>query len=259
MNTKRMTTGQIKQLLEIDFKRGIRAEIQELIARLTLGGIKSANPQQFFQELYDEIFPGMGIKVPTLPEVAAEQEAALKQYPQLIWFYFPQVAEKDYPAEFVKPKWGRYLNESEIKRVPLEGRWVLTDTTPKPDWDDADAYTDQLTKDLGLKTRFGVSWNDCVEKHFPAIKKLVHAKEVQHMTVEEWNFFANVMIIPRLSRGMDLPDLGSTRSVEWCANGYNSARRLYVGSAGHGGLASVRYSHVARAYGLIGFRFLAVL
>jgi len=212
-----------------------------------------------FQELYDELFPSKGIVVPAFPRTTVEQNAARKRYPKLMRFRFPDVTEKDYPASFVKPKWGQYGADSEIQRIPLEGRWVLVDTTPKPDWDGADAYTDQLTKDLGLKTRFGVSSDDCTEKHFPATQKLLHAKEVRHMTAEEWNFLANVMNFLRTSRNMEFPDLGSTNSWEWCENRCGSVRRLRVGDCVHSGLANVDSCHPSVRRDRIAFRPVIVL
>ncbi|MEI7740944.1 MAG: hypothetical protein WCJ29_00385 [bacterium] len=258
---KKMSTGQMRQLLEIDAKEGLFAEIQALIARKTKGGVKLAGPQEFFQELYDELFPGKGIVVPPLMEVSAETAAALEKYPQLMWWYFPSVTEADYPNSFVKPKWGQYTDESEIERKPIEGFWGIVDTTPKLNWDDEAAYKDQITEILGLKTRFGVSWNDCVETHYPKLDREFHltAGAFRHMTAEQYNLFANVMNELRASRGMDLPDLGSTYSWEWCDNRYDSGFRLLVGNREFGGLALVDSYRPSRSNDCFAFRFVAVL
>ena len=62
-----------------------------------------------------------------------------------------------------------------------------------------------------------------------------------------------------LHRQMDLPDLGSTRSWEWCANAYGSDGRLVVGDSDCGGLAGVHSVHHAYRRDGIAFRVLAVL
>lgn len=260
MKTQKMTTGQIAKLIEIDNKRGIRAQLQKLIAELSNGGVSLANPQEFFQELYAELFSEKGIVVPPLPEVSVETTAALAKYSQLMWWYFPAVTEADYSASFVKPKWGQYIDESKIERKPIEGFWGIVDTTPKPNWDDKSAYGDPITKLLGLETRFGESWNVCVEKHYPVLDRELHLKAgaTRHMTAEQYNLFANVMNELRTSRGMDLPDLGATNSWEWCDNRCASDDRLCVGYSGRGGLARVASGPPAHSGDDVGFRALAV-
>jgi len=221
-----------------------------------------SDPQLFWTEVYRELF-GRLIEVPPVPEkkLRTKMRAAAEKY-QMLLVFIPAVSEDEYPTCFVKSNWGKYISDvSKIERRALPGRWVLVDTTPKPNWDDKSGYQDRLTKDLDLTTRFNTSWNDCENVLLPKFAKLMglSRKAVRLMTAEEWNFIANLFNWLRLNRSMNLPDLGATVSVEWCDNGIDTEFRLYIGSVGDGGLANVDCGPATSVGGSIGCRFLAVL
>jgi len=219
-----------------------------------------SDPQAFWTEVYRELF-GRPIEVPPAPKkkLRAKTRAAADMY-MLMLVFIPTVSEDEYPACFVKPAWGKHIDVSKIERHKLPGRWVLVDTTPKPNYNDKDGYQDRLTKDLGLNTRFNTSWNDCENALLPKFAKLMglSRKAVRLMTAEEWNFIANLFNWLRLNRSMNLPDLGATQSWDWCDNRYACDYRLCVGPVEDGGLARVDYALPMHSLGSLAFRVLAV-
>jgi len=91
------TTKQLKQLLEIDSAGpGIRAEVQELISRLTSGGVgaKTDDPREaqakklwdkgFGRELGIESFDAYLATIPGIPEYLTEDETVHVWYPELV-------------------------------------------------------------------------------------------------------------------------------------------------------------------------------
>jgi len=227
-----------------------------------VGGVTlDADPQAFWSEVYRELF-GRPIDVPPVPmkKLRAKTRAASDMY-KLMLVFIPAVSEDEYPTCFVKPAWGKHIDVSKIERRTLPGRWVLVDTTPKPNYNDKSGYQDRLTKDLDLTTRFNTSWNDCENVLLPKFARLLglSRKAVRLMTAEEWNFVANLFNWLRLNRSMNLPDLGATQSWDWCDNRYGGGYRLLVGHVEHGGLAGVDRAHPMNSYDALAFRVLAVL
>ena len=118
----------------------------------------------------------------------------------------------------------------------------------------------ELTEDLGLKTRFFVSWDDVESVHLPKFAELLGLarKQVRLPSAEEWNFLGNLFNWLREHRAMDLPDLGATRSWEWCLNRRGSGYRLIAGHVEDVGLADVYCNRRGDRNGSVAFRALAV-
>lgn len=174
------------------------------------------------------------------------------------------LTEEDYPESFIKPDWGKRLTVANIQRRPLPGRWVLVETIQKPDYTDLKGYgngNDPLAQAIGLPFRFEIPWNTLKNSHLPAAAKLLglSKKAVRLPTAEEWNLIGNLFLWLNKNRNMNLPDLGSTNSWEWCENTYGGGDWLLVGSRGCGGLAGVSCRWFGRVFAGIGFRVLAVL
>lgn len=220
-----------------------------------------------WQEILGErVMKDRKIVIPPLPTMKAKTQTAMTG--GLGWWipiYLPkELTEKDYPADFVKPKWIKELKESHIKRRPLPGRWVMVETIQKPRWDDPKGYSngnDPLIKSAGLATRFKVSWDSIKNTHLPKAAKILglSKKAVRLCTAEEWNLIGNLFLWLNTNRNMTLPDLGSTTSWEWCENDYGGGGRLIVGYREQGGLANVYCDRHGHRSGDVGFRVLAVL
>jgi hypothetical protein len=90
----------------------------------------------------------------------------------------------------------------------------------------------------------------------PKIATLTHfaSSQVGLASAEAWNFLASLMNFLRENYGEDLPDLGSTNSVEWVANTHGSGRALVVGRVERGGLAYVSLGWRDYRSGDFGFR-----
>ena len=216
-----------------------------------------------WEQVWEAIL-GKQVNVPPVPVLKARTKLAIEAY-RLMPVFLPVITEADYPAEFVKPNWDKYLAASDIQRRPLPGRWVIVETIKKPNWDDQNGYgdgDDPLTKALGLAKRFAISWDTLHETHFPATAKLLglYKKAVRLTTAEEWNLIGNLFLWLNRHRNMNLPDLGSTNSWELCENTYGGVARLLVGYHDDGGLAIVIdgcwHGSVNDS---VGFRVLAVL
>ncbi|MBI4098590.1 MAG: hypothetical protein HY437_00980 [Candidatus Magasanikbacteria bacterium] len=229
------------------------------------------NPQGFWGDMLPEIF---GAKVMTdrritIPPLVMKQKTVGATTSGNLGEWFPIYLPKgltaaDYPADFVKPAWDTYLTVSDIQRRPLPGRWVVLETIRKPDYDDSQGYgngNDPLAVALGLKKRFGISWDDLHKSHLPKVAKLLglSKKAVRLTTAEEWNLIGNLFLWLNRHRNMNLPDLGSTNSWEWCENSCGDGSRLVVGRRGSGGLAVVGIHWHDVAHDNVGFRVLAVL
>lgn len=204
---------------------------------------------------------GRKVVVPAPKALKAKTTAALQEFP-IRAVFLPKLTEADYPSTFVKPVWNKYVTESLITRRPLEGKWVLVETLPKPHWDDKAGYgNDPLGARIGLTTRFNVSWDTLHETTLPAVSKLLRLSKLQVRcpSAEEWNLIGNLFNWLREHRGEQLPDLGSTNSWEWCENAYGADDRVVVGVRRHGGLAGVGRDSSHHGDDGIGFRVLAVL
>ena len=110
-------------------------------------------------------------------------------------------------------------------------------------------------------TRFNTSWDDLTNGFLAEIAKVTNfpKKGTRLPTAEEWNLIGNLFNWLRDHRSMDLPDLGSTRSWEWCENAYDADLRLIVGRSDRGGLADVRDGWRGDRDDDLAFRVLAVL
>jgi len=216
--------------------------------------LSPAAAQAFWQGVYDEL--GIKVTVPAVPKLTKKQMKSCGKFNFLL-VYLPAITEEDYPEDFVKPAWGKYLDASKIERKPLEGRWVAIETIVKPDWDNKDGYPDdRLMAAVKHPSRFNTSHDQLTGGILADIAKVTGfpKKGTRLPTAEEWNFIGNLFNWLSEHRSMNLPDLGSTRSWEWCENAYGSGDRLSVGGSGHVGLA-----HVYDLWPALGFRVLAVL
>lgn len=240
--------------------------------------ILGADPQKFWSTAWQDI---LSVAVRVFGNTKEVKEIVIPPFPTLkvkaaaafmgglghwIPVFLPaNLTEADYPAEFVKPDWGKYLTVSSIQRRPLPGRWVMVETIGKPNWNDQNGYgngNDSLGKALGLTTRFRVSWDGIKDTHLKNLAKShfgLSKKAVRLPTAEEWNLIGNLFLWLNRHRNMALPDLGSTDSWEWCENACGVDYRLVVGYRDNGGLAGVGGRWLGGTGGYIGFRVLAVL
>ncbi|MSR85129.1 hypothetical protein EXS71_01680 [Candidatus Uhrbacteria bacterium] len=216
--------------------------------------------RQWMQKVYDDL--GIQGEVPSVPLLSKRQRAAFRRF-GLRQLFVPALEETAYPASFVKPAWGKYLDAASIERKPLSGIWVAIETIQKPEWNDPAGYlNDRLAEKLALKARFKATWDQLHQGGLLAkVAQLMSFPKtrVRLPSVEEWNFLANLMNWLRTNRGEALPDLGSTNSWEWCENVYRSDGRLFVGGREYGGLAHVYSQLPGRPVDGITFRVLAVL
>ena len=265
-----VTPAQIKEFLD-----GLRkpvASTAALAAGASVQSIWDAEVQTFWTRAWaeilgDKLMQDRKIVVPPLPNMKAKMKIAITgSFGWWIPIFLPaNLTEADYPAEFVKPDWGKYLKESDIQRRPLLGRWVMVETISKPNWDDPNGYgngDDPLANVLELTNRrFNVSWNRIHETHLPETAKLLglSKKAVRLPTAEEWNLIGNLFLWLNRHRNTTLPDIGSTNSWEWCENAYGDVVRLVVGNRGDGGLGDVVDRWRDGACDDVGFRVLAVL
>lgn len=217
-----------------------------------------SDPRAFWEQCWEEILQRK-INVPAVPKLKGKTKKAIEKY-KLMLVFLPVITEDEYTEGFVKPAWGRYLDSSQIERRHLPGKWVLVETIAKPNWDDPQGYgEDPLGKDLNLTTRFKISWDHLTATIMPTAAKLygLPRRAVHHSTAEEWNLIGNLFNWLKANRSMDLPDLGSTNSWEWCLNAFASSDALVVGDRGHGGLADVSRDWRGYPRGPVGFRLLA--
>ena len=220
----------------------------------------NADPRAFWEQVWEEIL-GRKIEIPPVPKLKGKTKKAIERY-KLMLVFLPKITEDDYPGSFIKPAWGRYIGEASIERRPLPGRWVLAEMIDKPNWDDQSGYKDDLLgQDLGLTTRFKISWDHLTASLLPKAAKLLGLAKpsVRQPTLEERNLTANLFNWLREHRGLDLPDLDSTNSWEWCLNVYASSNRLFTGHRDRGGLSSVNGFWSGDENDHITFRVLAVL
>lgn len=206
-----------------------------------------ATLQVWMQGVYDKAgFKGPRIVVSPLPRISDKQKAALARFGMRL-FFIPSVGEDAYPDSFVKPIWGKYLDASQIERRTLPGRWIAVETIACPNWDDPQDYgggSDPVASALKLETRFGISWDNHHARN-GTLRRLAKLgnfpkRSTRFGTAEELNFLGNLFNLLRVNRGMvELPDLGSTNSWEWCENAFESDFRVIVGHRAYGGLAAL--------------------
>lgn len=220
---------------------------------------KAGPPSFDTMDRWAEFYDNLGVPLLGLPTEA--QKEALHEF-GLRPIFMPFVGEDQYPSDFVKPNWGQYLTASEIVRHQLPGRLVAVESILKPNYTDPAGYpNDKLGQALGLKTRFGVSYDDLQGGILAKAAKVLGLPEAQVRLpyAEEWNFAANIFKHLRDKYGENLPDLGATDSWEWCENACGSGFRLIAGYRAHGGLSAVDGGWHDRRDGDLGFRVLAVL
>jgi hypothetical protein len=134
----------------------------------------------------------------------------------------------------------------------------------KPDWNDPQGYgngEDLLARELGLQTRFKVSWDHLRATLCPQAATFWGLKKaaVRPLTAEEWNFFGNVLLELNRLHGTSFQDLGATASWEWTENACGSDRRVIVGLRVLGGLRAVRRGWSCAPFDGVGFRLLGVI
>lgn len=222
--------------------------------------VRMANgPVEWMQFVFEDM--GLDCVVPPInPRLTDIQRESLRRF-HLRLFFIPAIAEEQFPSGFVRL--GGLYSAAPARR-PLSGKWVAVEMITTPEWNDPDDYLcDWLVRDINLKSRFGVSWDDLHQGGLLAkIAKMTGfpKKRVRLPTVEEFNFLGNLMNWLRANRNDDhLPVLGSTNSWEWTENVLEPNDCLVVGHCDHGGLAGVGGRLRSDRVSNIGFRFLAVL
>lgn len=208
--------------------------------------------QTFWQGVYDDL--GVRVTVPAVPKLTDKQVKSLDKF-GFLPVYVPAITENDYPKDFMKPACSRFLAVSSIERIPFEGLWVAVETIAKPNWDDKNYPDDRLMAAVKRATRFNTSHNDLTGGLLAEIAEKMHfpKKRIRLPSAEEWNLIGNNFNWLCGHRDMPLPDLGSTRSSEWCENAYGM-NRLVVGDSGNGGLADVGIGGLDDRDGCFGFR-----
>jgi hypothetical protein len=218
------------------------------------------DPRAFWEQVWEQVLMRK-IDVPPVRRFKRKTSDAIRRY-KFMFVFLPMITENDYPSDFVKPTWERYIHTSQLERRPLPGRWALFEIIAKPNWDDNGGYgKDPLGQDLGLTTRFNISWEHLTVTLLPQVAELLGLKRraVRQSTIEEWNLIGNLFNWLRQNRGLNLPDLGSTNSCEWCLNNYGSIFRSVIGMRVSGGLSNVcRYWSGSESYDTA-FRVLATL
>jgi hypothetical protein len=220
----------------------------------------NSDPRAFWEQVWKEIL-GREIDVPTIRKLKGKTKKAIEKYKFMLVF-LPKITENDYPEGFVKPAWGRYLDVSQIERRSLPGRWVLVETIAKSNWNDSVGHKDDLFgQDLGLTSRFKISWNHLTASILPKATKLLGLARpaVRQPTLEEWNLIGNLFNWLCQNRGMSLPDLGSTNFWERCFNTCGSDNYLVAGGCVKGGLSGVHKDPSGCGSVNVAFRVLAVL
>lgn len=215
--------------------------------------------QPFWQGVWDAL--GVKLTVPPIRKLTKKQAKSLEKFGFLLVF-IPAITEAQYPANFIKPAWGKYLDVDAIKRLPLTGQWVAVETIRKPAWNDPKGYQDdRLMVAVKRDKRFGTSHDALTGGLLEQIAKVTgFPKQGTRLpSAEEWNLIGNLFNWLREHRKMNLSDLGLTSSWEWCQNPYGSGGRVLVGFFGLGGLADVNHDWPADSREGVAFRVLAVL
>jgi hypothetical protein len=222
-----------------------------------------AELHDWMQKLLDA-FLGFHVEVPEPPDLNRAQRRLLKKY-QLWLFFVPALEESQYPGHMIKPDWQRYLSGVDVKPPLLPGAWVAFEVIRKPNYQDGAYPDDGLAQEIGLNTRFAHphsgkgEGDDLMEDLLLKVSKVFNplGGTTKVQSVRTCNFLGNLFNWLRVNTAENrLPDLGSTNTVEWCAEPVGMRNALIVGDSAHGGLTYV-YSYL-RDYrsGNIAFRFL---
>lgn len=167
--------------------------------------------------------------------------------------FLPQVslAEKDkFPGWKVRPEswfWQR-IKDGKISAdaTTLQKGWYLVDGRGKPNYDDGQEryendYAEPIMADLRKKgkikscsvpdtSRFGAIPDEIERVILPEFARAINTKgETTNKRYIEFNVWGN----------MFHPEWGQTNTLEWFADKFADAGRLYGGGAGGGGLAFV--------------------
>lgn len=222
--------------------------------------ITPESAQLFWQFVWDEVLGADKVPVPLMPKLTSKQVKSLERFGFML-MYLPAITEEQYPDGFVKPDWKPYLTVSDIERKPLTGTWVAVETIMKPDRNDPRGYPkDRLMAAVKHPKRFGTSRDDLTGGLLEKIAKATGfpKKGTRLPTAEEWNLVGNLFNWLTAHRSLNLPDLGSTRSWEWCDSACGSSYRFLIGM-GYGGLADVHSYWLDGRLASIAFRVLVVL
>lgn len=247
---------------------GLGGQLASAIAPLFLSAkgellIRGLNPRTFWDRVCEVgDWPISAPEFPTLSEAVARTCVEFGLVPVFMPGGVLEKVVAGFPG-YILPFWGRKLSVSNIERRSLPGRWVVVEVRPKPDWDDPNGYgpDDKMAEILELATRFGTSWNT---PHGGRLNILATAlglspNSVRLPTAEEANFVGNLFLLANRAVGTTLPNLGSSRSWEWCENSYGFGNRLVFGNSEGGGLAAVDWFWRSDTHHNLGFRVLAVL
>ena len=222
----------------------------------------AADPHGFWSEFYAQRFPEIKCTLPTMRGTKPKTRGWIDDG-SLLPIYLPTAfTSAIFPEGWIKPDWGRHIDASQIAHHPLPGRWVVIELVRKPNWDDQRGYgdgKDRLALELGLQTRFKISWDHLRATLCPQVAKFWGLKAIRPLTAEEWNFFGNVLLELNRLHGTSFQDLGATASWEWTESAYGSDSRVLVGDRDDGGLGAVRRGWSSDPGGVVGFRLLGVL
>lgn len=222
------------------------------------------DPQAFWSEFYAQKFDGLRITVAAVPIINIKTRARIEDGSLLPIFLPANVTQNAYPVNWIRSDWGRHIDAGQIKHCPLPGRWVVIELVRKSDWNDSEGYgngNDRLARELGLQTRFKISWDHLRVILCPQTAKFWGLKKtaVRLLTAEEWNLFGNILLELNRLHGTQFQDLGATISWEWTENACGSGNRVVVGYRDRGGLAGMVRRLSYDPYDRVGFRFLGVL
>jgi hypothetical protein len=224
----------------------------------------AADPQAFWSAFYAQKFPKIKCTLRPVKVIKAKTRGWIDDGSLLPIFLPTAFTSATFPEGWVKPAWGRHIDASQIKHHPLPGRWVVVELVRKSDWNDPKGYgdgKDRLARELGLQTRFLITWDHLRATLCPQVATLWGLKKqaVRPLTAEEWNLLGNILLELNRLHGTSFQDLGATASWEWTENTYGSDYRVLVGNRGGGGLSAVlrSWSNSPRDY--VGFRLLGVL
>jgi len=182
---------------------------------------------KWMQGVYDDLFKGTHfiIEVPPPPVLTAKQRQSLQKYAFRL-FFVPPIRQDEYPPSFIPPVWEHFLDTEKIDFHPLSGRWVAVEVIPKPDYLDPYHYpNDKLSEDLGIKTRFGISWDRVNSARSFLLKTALLTgfprRSVRLPTAEEWCFLSNLFHWLNAHRDEKLPNLWNSKGWEWVENSYD--------------------------------------
>ncbi|MBI4437578.1 hypothetical protein HY631_01365 [Candidatus Uhrbacteria bacterium] len=222
-----------------------------------------ADLHTWMQEVLDA-FLGFHVDVPEPPSLNRAQRRLMMKY-KLWLFFVPAIGEDKYPEHFVKFDWNRFLSGVPATALPLPGRWIALEVIQKPNYQDGRYPNDQLMADIGITTRFAHphsgkgEGDDLMEDILPKVAEVLQSLggTVKIQSARIFNFLGHLFNWLRLHTSEHrLPNLGSTNSVEWCEERYDSHIALFVGHSDDGGLAFVSGYWRGFRGDNIGFRFL---